>query len=248
MSTVSLFNTQQAFRSSPLGQVSPLVARSMVAGRTLKTRHFSSYELSLCAGSYPALQRSHNTGSVVSSHSSPPFTGSRECSDQLSFATAECDLRLLFCSMVPRNHDAFPLTLNRSASPAQSESPYVNTEPTGALFTASRLSVVGRIVTIPGFPRKYRRIDLMFLMSVLLARPRLDEGFPVAQLKPARSIHNSFPRSCRETFCSLASISFSSFSRRSHRSVCELLSDGMLNSSSMRSCTLFRFFTRVRSR
>ena len=28
---------------------------------------------------------------------------------------------------LPRSHDAAPLTLNRSASPAQSESPYVNT-------------------------------------------------------------------------------------------------------------------------
>ena len=50
---------------------------------------------------------------------------------------------------LPRNHDAVPLTLNRSPSPALSESPYVNTEPTGALFTASRLSVVGRTV-VPG--------------------------------------------------------------------------------------------------
>ena len=75
---------------------------------------------------------------------------------------------------LPRNHDAVPLTLNRSASPAQSESPHVNTEPTGALFTASRLSVVDRTVMIPGFPRRYRRIDLMFLMSVSLARPVQD--------------------------------------------------------------------------
>ena len=66
---------------------------------------------------------------------------------------------------LPRNHDAVPLTLSRPASPALSESPYVNTEPTRALFTASRLSVVGRTVMIPGFPRRSRRIDLMFLMS-----------------------------------------------------------------------------------
>ena len=49
----------------------------------------------------------------------------------------------------PRNHDAVPLTLNRPASVAQSESPYFNTKPTGALFTACRLSVVGRTVIIP---------------------------------------------------------------------------------------------------
>ena len=74
---------------------------------------------------------------------------------------------------LPCNHDPVPLTLNRSASLAQSESPYVNTEPTGALFTASRLSVVGRTLMIPGFPRKCRRIDLTCLTSVSVARPRL---------------------------------------------------------------------------
>ena len=134
---------------------------------------------------------------------------------------------------LPRNHDPVPLTLNRSASLAQSESPYVNTEPTGALFTASRLSVVGRTFMIPGFPRKCRRIDLTFLMSVSLARPRLDEGFAIAQRRSARSIHNSFPTSCRQTLCSLAGISVSLVSRRSHRGVGELLSADMLNSSSM---------------
>ena len=50
-----------------------------------------------------------------------------------------------------RSHDAVRVTLNRSASPAQSESPYVSTEPTEALLTASRCSVVGRTVMIPGF-------------------------------------------------------------------------------------------------
>ena len=66
---------------------------------------------------------------------------------------------------VPCTHDAVPLTLNRLASPAQSESPYAITEPSRALLTASRLNVVGHTVMIPGVPRRYRRIDLMFLMS-----------------------------------------------------------------------------------
>ena len=100
---------------------------------------------------------------------------------------------------LPRNHDAVPFTLNRSAPTAQSESSHVNTEPTRALFAASRLSVVGRTVMIPGFPRRYRRIDLLFLMSVSLAGTRLDEAFPISQRKSARSIHSSFPTSCRET-------------------------------------------------
>ena len=60
---------------------------------------------------------------------------------------------------LPRNHDPVPLTLSRSASPAQSESPHVSCEATGALFTASRLSVVGRTLMIPGLPRRYRKID-----------------------------------------------------------------------------------------
>ena len=69
---------------------------------------------------------------------------------------------------LPRSHDAAPM-LNRSASPAQSETPYVNTEPTGALLTASKLSVVVRTVMIPRFPRRYRRIDLVYHSLLMLA-------------------------------------------------------------------------------
>ena len=78
---------------------------------------------------------------------------------------------------------------------AQSGSPYVNAEPTGALLTASRLSVVGRIVMIPGIPRRYRNVDLMFRMSVSLALPRLDEAFTTIQRKSAPTSHNSVPPS-----------------------------------------------------
>ena len=181
----------------------------------LSTRCVSFYESISCAS---AAEKSQNgiccVVSFVSSALHPNFNnqlllsqahafkGFRECSNRLSFSTAECDRR--FCSMrgsgqssLLCTNDAVPLTPNRSASPAQSEFPYGNTEPTGALFTTSRLSVVGRTVMIPGFPRRYRRIDLMFLMSVSLARPRLDGAFPIAQRKSARSIHNSFPTSCR---------------------------------------------------
>ena len=59
----------------------------------------------------------------------------------------------------------------------------------------------------------------MFLLSVWLARPRLDEAFPIAQRKSARSIHNCFRTGCRWTLCSLAGLSCSSFSQRSQRSV-----------------------------
>ena len=82
------------FPSSPHGQVPLRVARSMSIP---------------CASSYPGLQRSHNTGFVVSSNSCPqhciklqqPVVASpclhrlqRECSDQLSFTFAEFDRRL----------------------------------------------------------------------------------------------------------------------------------------------------------
>ena len=56
---------------------------------------------------------------------------------------------------LPHTHDAIPLTL-RSASPTRSASPCVNTKPSG-----HRLHIM-----IPRFPRKYRKIDLMFLTSV----------------------------------------------------------------------------------
>ena len=84
----------------------------------------------------------------------------------------------------PRNHDAVPLTLNRSASLAQSESQYVNTEPTGALFTASRLSVVGRTIIIPGFPRRYRGTDLFSSCPYRSHVPGLMRPFPSHSVGP----------------------------------------------------------------
>ena len=42
------------------------------------------------------------------------------------------------------------------------------------------MSVVGRTAMIPGLPRKYRRTALTFLMSVSLARLRLDEGLSLS--------------------------------------------------------------------
>ena len=180
----------------------------------------------------------HSSGARGGESVEHAFTGSRWCSNHLSFTTAIVDCFLpdavlgyqpsLLCT-----HDAVPLTVNRSASPAQSEWPHVSTEPAVAIFTASRLSVVGRTVMISRFPRRYDRIDLMFLMSVSLARPRLDEAFTIAQRRSARSIHRSFPKSCRYTLGSLTGHSFSSVSRCSHRSVGVLLNADTLNSSSM---------------
>ena len=124
------------------------------------------------------------------------FTGSTECSDQLTFAIAECDRWLdAVIGYQPnflRNHDAVPLTLKRSASPSQSESPHVNTEPTGTPSHSFQIE----------FRRPHchdsrvSRLELIFLMSASLARPRLDEAF-AAQRKSARSIHISFSTGCR---------------------------------------------------
>ena len=161
--------------------------------------------------------------------SQAPESAATNSASPLLSAIVDCfllDAMIGYQPSLPRNHDAAPLALNRSASPAQSESLYVNTEPTGALFTAFRLSIVGRTVMIP---RRYRRIDLIFLMSVSHARPRLDEAFSIAQRRSARSIHNNCPTSCRKTLCSLAGISFSSVSWCSRLSVGELLSADILN-------------------
>ena len=94
--------------------------------------------------------------------SQPPECAATNPASPLSSAIVDCfllDAVIGYQPSLPRNHDAVPLTLNRSASPAQSESPHVNTEPTRVLVTASRLSVVGRTVMIAGFPRRYRRIS-----------------------------------------------------------------------------------------
>ena len=134
--------------------------------------------------------------------SQAPESAATNSASPLLSAIVDCfrlDALVGYQPSFPHSHDAVPLT-----SLAQSESPYVNTEPTGALFTASRLSVVGRTVIIPGFPRRYHRTDLLFFMSVSLARPRLDEAFTIAQRRSTLSIHSNFPTSCRYTFCSLA--------------------------------------------
>ena len=104
-----------------------------------------------------------------------PESAATNSASPLLSAIVDCfllDAVIGYQPSLPRNHDAVPLTLNRSASPAQSESSYVNTEPTGALSTASRLSVVGCTVMVPWITRRYRRIHFMFPMSVSLARPR----------------------------------------------------------------------------
>ena len=133
-----------------------------------------------------------------------PDSAATNSASPLPSAIVDCFLLVAVIGYHPSlrlTHDAVPLTLDRSASSAQSESPYVSTGPSGALFTASKLKVVGCTVTIPGLPRRYRSIDLRFFMSVSLARPRLDEAFPTAH-------PSQFPY--KLVFCSLAGSSFSS--------------------------------------
>ena len=74
---------------------------------------------------------------------------------------------------------------------------------------------------IPRFPLRYRRIDLVFLMPVSLARPRLDEASPshsASQLGRSTTVFQQAVWRLRP----LAGIPFSSVSRRSQRSVGEL--------------------------
>ena len=188
MLTVSSSDNQQASRSFPLEQVSLLVAHSIIVKRTLSSR---------CVMIIPsaAKESQHKIccdASVVSSSLHPNCNGHIHCCrrpmlSQAPESAATNSASPLLSAIVDSflldavigyevylaGHVAVPLTLSRSASPAQSESPYVNTEPTGDLFKASRSSVVGRTVMIPGFPRRYRKISMIFLMSVSLARPRL---------------------------------------------------------------------------
>ena len=167
-----------------------MVVHFVVAGRTLSARRVSFWRLIIPSAAEESQQRICCDAPVCMPSQAPESAATNSASPLLS-ATVDC---------FRRSHDAVPLTLNGSASPAQSESPYVNTEPIGALFTASRLSVVGRTVMIPGFPKRYRRTDLTFLMSVSLGRPRLDEALPIAQRKSTLSIHSHFPTICRYTF------------------------------------------------
>ena len=219
VSTVSLLSNQQAFRSSPLGQISLPVARcsvvkknafnsicrlttrSLALEHTQRCREITTQDLFcrlirlLGIASTNFNNQFHCCRKLIPSQA--PESAATNSASPLLIAIFDCfllDAVIGYQPSLPRNHDTVPFTLNRSASPAQSEPPYVNTDPTRTLFTASKLSVVGRTIIIPGFSRRYRKIDLMFLMSMSLARPRLREAFSIALRK---SIHNHFPTSCQ---------------------------------------------------
>ena len=68
-------------------------------------------------------------------------------------------------------------------------------------------------------PTLWLRIDLMFFVSVSLARPRLDEACPLAHRRSAPLIHSSMPTGCpyARLFCSVCGSASSWFSRRSQR-------------------------------
>ena len=72
---------------------------------------------------------------------------------------------------------ADPLTLCLSEPPAEPGSLNVKTEPSHGLFEVSKPNCTRSTVITPGLLLRYLRIDLMFFMSVSLARPRLDEVF-----------------------------------------------------------------------
>ena len=73
--------------------------------------------------------------------SQAPDSAATNSPSPLLSAIVDCFLLLAvigYQPSLPFTHDEVPLTLNRSASLAQSASPDVNTEPSGARFTASR--------------------------------------------------------------------------------------------------------------
>ena len=168
VSTV-LSNHRQASQPFSFGQVSLLVARSTAVRKTpsaqsmclvLRVDPFRLTMLTL-------LQRSQEIGSFAILSMSPlhrlqtfatsftavvdPYVHRLQTALQTNSASpllsAIVDGFLLVAVIghkpsLPFTHDAVPLTLNRSASPAQSASPYVNAEPSGARFAASRLKNV----------------------------------------------------------------------------------------------------------
>ena len=69
--------------------------------------------------------------------SQAPESAATNSASPLLIAIFDCfllDAVIGYQPSLPRSHDTVPFTLNRSASPAQSESPYVNTDPTRNSF------------------------------------------------------------------------------------------------------------------
>ena len=140
-------------------RVDPL--RLIITSASKESHHRICYVVSLVSSAlHPNLNNQFHCGRKLVPSQAPESAATNSASPLLS-AIVDCFLldAVIGYQSLPRNHDALPLTLNRSTSPAQSESPYVNTGPTRALFAASRLSVVGRTVMISRCPRRYRSID-----------------------------------------------------------------------------------------
>ena len=195
VSTVLSLNCRQASRPLSLGHVSLLVVALHFARKTPSAQYVSPCEwIPFLLIMLTAAEESHHWICCHVEHVSSAFqifaTSSTAVVDprlhrlqtaqqpilvfSLLGAIVDCFLLVAVGGYQPSlsfTHDAVPLTLNRSASPAKTALPHVNTEPSGARFTASKLKVIGCTVMIPGFPRRYRWIHLMFLMSMSLSRP-----------------------------------------------------------------------------
>ena len=147
--------------------MSRLTSRSLALHHTQRCRRITAQDLCVVSFISSALHPNFNNQFLccrkLMPSQGPESAATNSASPLLSAIVDRLLLDAVFGNQpsLPRNHDAVPLMLSRSAPPAQSESPFVNTEPTRVLFTASRLSVVGRTVMISGFPRRYRNIDLM---------------------------------------------------------------------------------------
>ena len=144
MSTLSPSNSQQASRSFPHERVS-IVVRRTLSTRWVLVLRVDSLRLIIPSAAEESLDRLwrfsrphrqcfRNVAASSTVVEDPRFSQAPESAATYRASpllSAVVDVFLLDAGIghqpsLPRNHDAAPLTLSRSASPAQSESPHVN--------------------------------------------------------------------------------------------------------------------------
>ena len=171
-----------------------------------------------------------------------PESAATNSASPLLSAIVDCfllDAVIGYQQSLPHNHDAVLPTLSRSASPAQSESPHVNTELHKNSFRSFQIEYT---VMIPGFPRRYRRIDLMC--------PCRSNVHGLMKLPPSRNANQLgqsitvFQQVVGRLFVRLQASPSHLSQGVSQRSVGELLSAGMFNSPTYEESTpkLYLFF------
>ena len=179
MSTVSSSDSQQASHLFPHVEVSLLVVRSIVVRRTLSARCVSFFRVdplrlimpsaaeksqhgiccaaSVCISSMPPNCRSQFHCCRRPMPSQAQESAATNSASPLLSAIVDCfplDAMIGNQPSLPLSHDAVPLVLNRSASPAQSESP------------SSTLSPQELSSQLPGWCRRPHSHDSRFSTEV----------------------------------------------------------------------------------